>query len=52
MPECKVHGREDGGTPLAAPRIVPAPDRGRGPYTHLVELGSTTASPPALDAVN
>jgi hypothetical protein len=50
MPECKVHGLEDGGTPLAAPRIIPARNAGRGPYTHLVELGSTTASPPAIDA--
>lgn len=51
MPDCRVHGEEDGGTPLAVPRITPAPDRGRGPFTHLVELGSTTASEPAIDVV-
>lgn len=51
MPDCRVHGEQDGGAPLAVPRITPAPDRGRGPFTHLVELGSTTASAPAIDAV-
>lgn len=50
MPECRVHGAENSGPALAVPRIAPAPKRDRAPYTHLVELGHTTASLPAVDA--
>lgn len=47
MPDCRVHDSPDAGMPLAVPVIRPAP--GRGPYTHIVELGTTSASPPAAD---
>lgn len=48
-PDCRVHGRDEPGQPLAAPVIASARDRGRGPHTHEVELGRTTASLPAGD---
>lgn len=47
-PDCRVHGAEHEGPAIAVPSIARAPDLGRGPYTHIVELGATTASLPAL----
>lgn len=50
-PDCRVHDSDQRGPALAVPVITSAPDRGRGPYTHLVDLGRTSASAPAIDAM-
>lgn len=47
MPDCRVHGEDEAGPALAVPVIARAPQRS-GPYTHVVELGRTSASLPAL----
>ncbi|MCC2973657.1 hypothetical protein [Massilia sp. IC2-476] len=49
MPDCRVHGEDEAGPALAVPVIARAPQRG-GAYTHVVELGHTSASLPALAA--
>jgi hypothetical protein len=52
MPDCRIHNSNEDGFPLDVPVIVGATDRGRGPYTHIVEVGRTTAAPPAADVVH
>lgn len=49
MPDCRVHDSADAGLALPVPVIRPAPSR--GPYTHIVDLGATSASPPAVDVL-
>jgi hypothetical protein len=50
MPDCRVHQSEEDGVPLDVPVIVGAMGRAGGAYTHIVEVGRTTAAPPAADA--
>jgi len=52
MPDCRVHSFEGDGPALAVPRIVAAPRRDGMAYTHFVDLGYTSASLPAVEAVD
>ncbi|VXB94225.1 hypothetical protein [Massilia sp. 9I] len=47
-PDCRVHDGDIEGPTVAVPVISRTRDRGRGPYTHVVELGTTTPALPAL----